>query len=178
MMPPSLLIDGREAVQIVRERFTCSGDAAVAFLEDQRAAGELELVWPDGAPDPDYRITLDWFASAAAWSTTLQDRADDGERAVSYRRHGRAWTYRLRRQQLEECCERAAAPPVSQKRAHINPRGTPKLDGVVQKMREYIDEHDGADLRGMPGKVLASLFQASRDTCARALEVIYGDAAG
>lgn len=178
MIPSSSLIDGREAVQIVRERFMCSGDEAVAFLEDQIAAGEIEPVWPNGSPDPVYQITLDWFASAATWSTSLPDRADDGERAVACCRHGRTWPLRLRRQQIEECCARAVSPLASKTRTPDTSRTTPVLDRVIQAMREYIDTHDGVDLRGMPGKVLQGIFQASRDTCTRALRVIYGGEEG
>ena len=73
MMPPTIFVDAREAVQMTRERFACGAEQAAAYLEDQIAAGEIEPDWSEGKLDPGG--AFDWFQGVVWRTSTLQDRA-------------------------------------------------------------------------------------------------------
>jgi hypothetical protein len=172
MMPPTIFVDAREAVQMTRERFACGAEQAAAYLEDQIAAGEIEPDWSEGKPDPGG--AFDWFQGVVWRTSTLQDRAIGAGPDPTFRAHRRTWPFRLRRQQLADRLITAAVATIVDQQTHTRPR--PVLSEVITDMRGYIAEHDGVDLREIPRKELEHMFGVSRDSVRRALREIYLDA--
>jgi hypothetical protein len=171
MIPPSLLIEPPEAVQMTRTQFGCDELAAAAYLEDLIGGGALTPDWPDGAPDP--VASFDWFAGVVSRGMILQDRAFDLGEEPTFRTYRRTWPFRLRRQELLEHLD--PADPAVAARPEVPPRPRRLLDRTVRRMCEYREEHGGVDLRHIPSKEAEHLFGVSRDTIGRALREIYPD---
>jgi hypothetical protein len=172
-LPPSLLLEARDAVQWVRARYGCTGEQADSTIQDWVDSGALPIEWL-GEPPPIRPLSedLDWFRGTCTRGSRRLPRSYLEDGPQEYGSSERVYHFTIRRKALEEAAEIAEGsatvqkPPaaIAEAAGDKTRRGrseAPHWSEIKPKAMEWLDE-EGAPARGDGGQAALERFVTDR----------------